>query len=155
MPDRAAAAQAFHRDWRMAELAGRPVGTVQDATFVDNRSTHSGGNGHVYEVRALTGGAEGHLSQCRDVRVALQECRQSESGAEFGRERNIDELRAHVGRLKNDASPRIDRTGAGDADTDERGTYLFRHVLAGPDAVSYTHLTLPTNREVYISMVDI
>jgi len=41
------------------------------------------------------------------------------------------ETRAHVGRLQNQPAPRVDRTGAGDADADDRITDLLRSAIPG------------------------
>ena len=131
MPDRAAAAQPVHRHRCMAQFAGGAVGAVEDATFGDDRPADASRDGQVDEVGAVSGGAERHLPQSRDVRVALQEGGQAQCRAEFGGDGNIVEILAHIRRLHNEPAPRIDRTGAGDADADNRLTDPLRSAIPG------------------------
>lgn len=128
-----AAALAVHRDRRVAQLSGCAIWAVQDAPLDDDGSADPGRYRQIDEVLTGASGAEGHLAKCRDVGIAIEENRQVESGAKFCGHRHVIEPRTHVGRLQDNSPPRIHGTGAGDADADEPGPDVRRHVLAGPD----------------------
>ena len=117
----------------MPQFSRCAVRAVQDAPLDHDCPADTGRHGQVDEILAVAGGAERHLAQGRDVCVAIEEYGQAQSRAKFRGDRDINETGPHVGRLKNDSSPRIHGAGAGDAHPDQPGPYLRGHGVAGPD----------------------
>ena len=71
----AAAERAVELDRDVAELAGHPVGTVEQPAVRDDRATDAGRHRQVDEVVLAAAGAVGRLAERGDVRVAVEERR--------------------------------------------------------------------------------
>jgi len=64
----------------VTQFAGRAGGAAVDASVEDQAGADSGGCLDVDEVPQSGRGAEGHLAECRQVRVVVEEYRQADEG---------------------------------------------------------------------------
>ena len=107
----AAAARPLERDRDVTELAGEAVRAVQELAGGDDRAADARRDRQVDEVVLALRRTEGVLAERRDVRVPIEERRQAELVAQRGRQRDVAEVRAEVGRLDDDTRPGIERPG--------------------------------------------
>ena len=117
----------------MAELAGHPVGAVEQPAVRDDRATDTGRHRDVDEVVLAAAGAVGRLAERGDVRVAVEERRQAEGCLHVVGQRHVTEVRTEVRRLDDRAGARVDRAGAGDADAHDRLADLEWRTVARGD----------------------
>jgi hypothetical protein len=107
----AAADRAVKLDRDVAELAGHPVRIRGTAGHRDDRATDAGRHRDIDEVVLAAAGPVGRLAERGDVRVAVEERRQSESCLHVVRERHVTEIRTEVRRLDDRAGARVDWPG--------------------------------------------
>jgi hypothetical protein len=120
----------------VAELAGRPVRTVEQPAVGDDRAADARRDRQVDDVVAAPGRAECPLTERSDVRVALEECGQADGGPDRRPDREAPERPAEIRRVTERAGPRVERAGRGDPERLDPGTYLARRgVTGGPEEI--------------------
>jgi hypothetical protein len=131
----AAAQRPVRVDRDVAELAGHPIGSVEQPPVGHNRPADAGRHSHVDEVGLPASGAVRGFAERGHVRVAVEERGHAERAFDRVCQRDVVEVGAEIGWLDDDAGTRVHRTATRDADANDRFADLGRSAVeGGPDS---------------------